>query len=240
MSNILTLALGATPSIAQDSAILQQALNSVKITDELSFARVADIVRDCGDAKKSIEGFFEQPRELAHKAHKSITERIATMVRPFETIANAGKANMKAFRDEQRRVEQQRAAEIERAAREERERLEREAREARKRGEMAAAREIVAQAEMVVAEAPTPVAAKVAGIQEPKSFKADVMEPMELIKAIASGKVDLIQQRSKGAPEPLVRVNETLISDMARRLGLDLKLPGVKVYEDFGIRVGRR
>lgn len=76
---------------------------------------------------------------------------------------------------------------------------------------------------------PTPIIAaevkKVSGMTQTHTFEAELIDKMELIKAIASGQI----------PDVYVDVNMSLLNKQAKALKEQLNIPGVKVVKKTGI-----
>lgn len=172
------------------------------------------ITKPMDDAKKAVMDLFRGPTELLAKAEGIL------------------KGKLLAYQQEQQRkaAEAQRAAEA--AAEAERKRLADEAAKLEAEGRAGEATVQRAIAEMVVAQPVTTVAAapKVAGLATRTTVEFEVVDKLALVQHIAQH------------PELIALVVEDSVKLRAyvRGLGLDCKLPGVRVFEKASLAASRK
>lgn len=104
-------------------------------------------------------------------------------------------------------------------------------------GDEAAADRILETAEPVVA-VPTPLAAFTTPVGLPTptapsvtwttTWTAEITSPMELVRAIAAGKVPLLVTLPNGKAVPVITFNQTWLDSQARTQKDTLRIPGVK------------
>lgn len=214
------------------------------IEDEDSYVRVAEVVSTCAKRVKVIEDYFQKDKEMANALHKSITSKVAEATAPYRTMRATGESLMKNFRIDQEKER----LEAERKIKEEGERAQHDLLEASRAalevGDMRTARQLAEKVEAVITDVVLPRnKPRTDGIIERRPFKATVINPMELITAIADGRIPLLVtlESPKGNTEvPLIEFNQTALNYLAKRRGMDLKLPGVKVTEELEFSVGKK
>lgn len=238
MSGIVSIDLSKVPDVPQDSAILQRAMDELTITDADSYARTSEIVAICHSRAKAIEAYFENDKKMANALHKSITAKIAAATAQFNIIKETGEGLMRTYK---LKIEKDRI-EGERKIKESGERAQHEVLEARRAalaiGDMKTARALAEQAETIVTDVvlPEQKLETPGSAGERRPFKATVENFMELIIAIAEGRVPLkviIEGKNGGSEVDLLEVNQTALNYLAKRQGVDLKLPGVKVAQEL-------
>lgn len=132
---------------------------------------------------------------------------------------------MIAYTAEQERNRQIAQAEADRKTRKEREALEAKALKAEKANKPERAEVLREQAEYVqqpIYNAPVP---KATGVSQRSTWGFELISKMELIKAIAQGKVS----------HHAVEINTTFLNQQARALKKELDYPGIKVVEKKGL-----
>lgn len=203
----------------ETSAIVVRAQEvGAAIVDQASYERAAALYNQIGAKKKEVEEYFREPREKAHAAWKSLTEKIKGLIDPLSAAEKALKPKMGVYLQEQERLrlEEQKRQQKEAQARLDAQKLE-EAQELEDAGQVQEA-EAVLQTQ-VVAAAPKIEAPKVAGMCGGReSWKAQVFSMRDLCRAVAEGKV----------AANLVMPNQPVLDTMARVLKAEMKIPGVK------------
>lgn len=223
-----------------------EALKEIKGAQKrLEALRVA-ITAPLNAALKAANDLFRAPAEQLVEAEKAIKTELIRYQDEQERIR----------REEQRKLEEAARREREKAesaARAAREKAEEEAAELRRKADAEAAAGRAAEAarlaaradqkveraeikadtfEQVAATVVAPVirreAPKVAGLATRKVWKAEVVDLMALVKAVAEGK----------APLALLMANDKLIGQQARSLGAEFVTPGIKVWSESSLSAG--
>lgn len=192
--------------------------------DELDKQRKA-ITSPLDEAKKAVMDLFRRPVARLEEAEKVLKGSLLTWTQEQERLRQA---------EEERRR---------RAADEERKRLEVEAEAARQlaiaaaeTGDVAAverAHEVAEHAEVMAAMvvAPAPVAvAKVEGTSVRKTIAVEVTSFQALVQFCAN----------KPEYDGLLEVNLTNLRALARVVGVDGQIPGVRIYEEASIATRRK
>lgn len=192
----------------------------------------ADDYREAGERLKLVKGldarisdFFDPHIKRAYDAHKALVADKNRAAAPLKDAETVYKRLIRGYEDEQEKIRLAAQAKAEEAARKERERLEKQAQKAAEQGKAEKAAQLETRAQTVA----TPVIAsstpKLEGISTRVSWKAEVVDKMALVKAVAAGTVPLT------ALEP----NLTFLGQQARSLKSELNYPGIRVFEDRGI-----
>lgn len=171
------------------------------------------ITKPMDDAKKNVMDLFRGPTELLAKAEGIL------------------KGKLLAYSQEQQRKAAEQRRIVEQAAAEERRKLEEQARQAEAEGREGEAVVQRAIAEMVVA-APVTVAAapKVAGLATRTSVEFEVTDLLQLVQHVAQHP-ELIG---------LLSADTVRLRAYVKGLGLDTKLPGVRVFEKASLAASRK
>ncbi|HET9680188.1 MAG TPA: hypothetical protein VFP95_06485 [Gammaproteobacteria bacterium] len=182
-----------------------------------------------GDQLKAIKA---RARELDSQ-EKSITKPINDSLRqirdlfrrPKDVLANAERTLKQAMTSyfqvqERKRLEEQRK--VEDAARKERERLARCAEKAEQRGDEQKAEQFEERATQVQAPVIAQQKPKVSGVSVREIWKYEIVDKMELIKAVAEGK----------ASPDLLSVNGAEIGRRVRALKGEFNVPGVRAFAE--------
>jgi hypothetical protein len=213
---------------------------AIEVADDLGLASAGEALRRIKTVSKNLEATRTAMKAPVLDAGRQID---AFFKAPAGQLADAEgvlKKRISAYTAEQERKRR----EAEEAARRERERLEREQRE-RERAErerLAAAEEAarlaaeaspmddapaVAEPEPIPAPAPEPVVipevAKVKGISTRQVAKARVVSIVDVVRAAAAGNPDALT---------ILTVDGPALSFLVRKLGKDLAIPGVEVFEE--------
>lgn len=153
---------------------------------------------------KKINDMFRQPKDWLDEAERLLKGAIL-----IYDQAQAAKA-----------AEEQRLREE--AARIERERIAAEAEKAREAGRAEEANAMAQVAEMVIAPPVAVPVQKTAGISTRSNWTAEVVDLMELVKAVAAGT----------QPLSLLQADTTKLTQMAKALKGELNIPGVRAVEN--------
>lgn len=177
------------------------------------------IVGPINDSVKRINTLFKLATGPCQEAEKIIKGKILTFNQEQDRIRREQEEKQRRLQEEARRkAEEERQAAAAKAA------------EAAKAGDEKAAAEAQEQAEEAEAKtealqhaAPVAVAEKkVTGVSTRKNWKAEVTDLMELVKAVADGKV----------PLNCIQANQTQLNKMAKAMESEMNYPGVRAYND--------
>ena len=228
---------------------------SVEIQTFGDYEAVGNRARDIKTFKANVEAFIAPMRDPAYESWKAIKDRENKLLKTAETVEKIINPKMIAWkqREEARRREEQRAAEeaARKVAEEKRlaEAIEME-RQAKARAEEArlaaeagkaqqalrlqaesAARQAasVAALERPIEVAPVvmPVAQKVDGVSSRKTYRAEVVDKLALIKAIVEGTASL----------EFVDANMSRLNSIARAMRETMNIPGVVAVAEESLAV---
>jgi hypothetical protein len=203
---------------------LSQTVSALRVSDQESYNRASALVDQCDRVLERINQHHDPIIKAAHAAHKAALAAKKALADRFETIkADAKRKMTNWYLAEQRRVQE--------------ERLKAEA-EARKQAEEARLREAeaLAQAGMTEAadaalDAPVDLTAFIREPQAPvagngvcyrANWKAEVVNLMVLVKAVADGK----------APMSYLEPNMTALNQAAKAFKNTQEIPGVRQFND--------
>lgn len=210
---------------------IKQTETMLKVAESYSIDS-PEMLEAASDELKLIKAFYkkieETEKEFTKPLHDLKSKWIAFFKSPKDQLNQAErklKAMINDYLNEQKRIEAQKQAEAAKAARQEQARLEAEAAKAAEQGKLEEAQELQAQAVHV----PTPVVQshtpKVTGISQTTTYKAEVIDKMALIKAVAQGTI----------PDMYLTVNMVDLNKLAKSQKEQMSIPGVKVVKETGI-----
>lgn len=143
----MTTATIDNPELEQETAALITSTAQLIVTDAASYTLAGERLTGLATLKRKIETWFEPLVEAAHKAHKALTTRRATSLKPIDAEIDRLKRQMGAWKAEQDRLQREREREAALAAqRAEQARLEAEAALLERQGEPALAAAVIEQA----------------------------------------------------------------------------------------------
>lgn len=211
-----------------DQAIFKQAANSLEtarayqIDSQEMRDMAGDDLQQIKRLQKSIEG---QRLELTAPLN-AVVKRINDLFRPPKDWLDEAERMLKGAIIGYDQAQAEKAAEEQRqrddAVRAERERLAAGAEKAREAGRVEEAQAMAQVAEMVIAPPVTVPVQKTAGISTRSNWTAEVVDLMELVKAVAAGT----------QPLSLLQADTTRLTQMAKALKAELNIPGVRAVEN--------
>jgi hypothetical protein len=214
-------------------AVVAETAQRVSIVDRASsiVVRSAPELEDANSFLRGVKKAAEEIDERRRSMTKPIDEskkRIMDFFRtPLERLAEAErivKRTIAGYLTEQERIRREAEARARAAAEAERRRLEEQAKRQEARGNPEAAETTREIAQSVT----TPIAAPVerpAGLSMRKTYRAKVVDHLELVKAVAEGK----------APLNLITPNQSALDGMARALKESFQVPGCRLETETGI-----
>ncbi len=194
----------------------------IVVVDAASYELAGQTVKDLTGIEKKIKEFWAPEKEMASKLHKSLVAKEKAMLAPVEEEKSAKVQSMRKWADEQERLRREAQAKAEA--------------EAKKAAEEAALAQAVAleesgdkdAAESVLA---TPVTAPPVYVPKStpggygqftrKSWKAEVVDLLALVKAVAAGQ----------APIQAIQAEAVFLNQQARSLKSAKAYPGVRAVE---------
>lgn len=240
ISGTITLDLSKASTVPEDSDRLQLAAQVLTIKDDGGFAAAAEIVSTCAKRIRAHEEDWEGSKKLAHEAHASICATLKRLTGPYVKVREVLESKMRVYRNEQERLNAAAQAKIQESGTELKNELLQEAKGLRRMGDIKEAKRLEAQAETVILDVALPdVKPEVPNLQERRPMKGYCDKPMELIVAVAEGRVALLQNiivRGGGVEEvPIIEINDRALQYLAKSLGEDISLrfPGCRAKAEL-------
>lgn len=194
--------------------------------------RAVELARAIKDLRAEAEAHHRPVIDAAHRAHKAACDALNKIDGPLKTAEVLVKSKIGEYR---RSIEAAAEAERQRLLAEERERREQETEAAIVQAEQEGASvaevdAIIDQHERMPMVAPTVAPPpKPKGMAVPKTYVADVTSKAEFLRWVAS----------RPEMQHLVDVNEGNLTRYAAATKGAVKIPGVTVREQVGVRIGR-
>jgi hypothetical protein len=195
---------------------------AIVVSDAGSFETAGNTVKELTALEKQIKAFWEDDVSSALKLHRSLVAKRDSMLGPVGDQKKALTNGMKAWSDEQERIRREAQAKAEAEAR----RMAEEAALARavaleasgNKKEAEAVMEAPVVADPVYVENVTPTGF---GQFTRKTWSAEVVDIMALVKAVANGK----------APIKAIEPNMTVLNQMARSMKETFAVEGARAVE---------
>jgi hypothetical protein len=205
----------------------------VAIVDQESLVAADAFAKDIKRFRLGIEKEFKPNVENAFKTYKELKALMDKYCVPLKNAEQQIKNEMLVYSRKMEQIRKEAAEkaqkEAEEAAKKERERLEKEAEEAAAKGNVEEFEEKKSQSEEVTVMDHMPITqpgpASPKGTSIKGKWMAEVTDFEELVKAVAEGK----------APIDCIMVNQTYINQRARSDKKNLKIPGVRVWDEGSV-----
>lgn len=214
-----------TTEIAAESTTTLTAAQAFRITTADQFIESGDKLKGIKALSKKIDDTFDPHIKRAFEAHRSLVAEKKTHQGPLQTAEALIKRQIMSYQQDEERKRRELEAQAQEAARKEREKLEARAAKAEASGKTEKAEAL----QMAAASVVTPIIAnttpRVSGISTRTTYRAEVVDKMELVKAVAAGTV----------PLAALDVNTAYLNGQARLNKESLAYPGVKVVQETGI-----
>lgn len=212
--------------------------NTMQVVTHDQYLAAGEHLKQIKMAQKVVVDKFALSKKKAFEAHRAISELERSILDPLKASERicANKVtlflNAERVRQEQERQAAQKAAEAQAKIAAENARKAQEE-ERLKTAELLEAQGFSEEADAVLEDIvaiapPAPVMLKpvekferVQGVHDRKSYKAEVIDLMILVKEIAAGR----------QPITLIMANESVLNGMAKALKAELRIPGVRVVE---------
>lgn len=217
--------------LKQESLQVSEQVNAIMIKDAESFALAGNMIIALDQMKKKIVEYWKGPKDAAYKAHKEITAKETEMLKPIDERRRMLNGKMSAWATEQERIRREEQRRVDEARRkqedEERRKLEERARKAEEKGKAEKAEELREKAEqvyippvVVVPEVEKTTRTETGTISTVKDIAVDIIDPMEIVKAVAAGTL----------PIAVITINEAKLKAAVKMLGI-MELHGLNIRE---------
>ena len=224
----VTIEQPSSAVVEAETAPVVHAARALTVATVEQHAAGLDVLKRIAGSERKVKEFFREPKEAAHRAHRSICDRESSLLKPLAEARLIVGGKLGTFEAEQRR----RAAEEQRRLQE----------EARKREEERALQDAIAaeadgateEAEAILEKpviAPVihvaPQIAKAEGVSARKTYRAEIVDKAALVAYVAAH------------PEwiGLLEANLPALNGLARSQRTALAIPGVRVVEEQGYAV---
>ena len=212
----------AMERIERDGLLLVAQAEEIQVRDADGFQQAGVFLRRVTGGLKMAHDLMDPICEASDHAHKVAVAQRKKLIEPFETAKRIVGAEVSTWEQ----AERDRVAREQRAADAERRRLEDEARlavaaqlEAQGKPEAAQAA-LTAPVTMPVFTPPVQAVPKAEGLSFRDNWKARVVDPVALIKAVANGE----------APANLVIPDQQALNKLAVALKGEMRVPGVESF----------
>lgn len=214
-----------TKEITEQSSQALTVAKGFRITSTDDYLKSADMLKGIKALLKQIDDTFDPHIKRAFEAHRGLVgEKKLHQQKPLEAEGIIKRAVLSyQLAEEQKRREAEARAQEE--ARKEREKLEAQAAKAAAKGKEEKAAALVAAASAVTVPVIPTTTPRVAGISTRVTYKAVVVDKMELVKAVAAGTV----------PLNALDANMAFLNNQARVMKETLSYPGVKSEQEVGL-----
>lgn len=214
-----------TVELQQQSSTTLTEAKAFKIAAAPKYQEAGERLKAIMALKKKIAETFDPHIDRAYKAHKELVAEKKSHETPLLEAEGHIKRAMLGYQQDQERIRREAEAKAQEEARKERERLEARAVKAAAAGKAEKAEALQQSAAMVVTPIIAPTTPRVAGISTRITYKATVIDKLELVKAVAAGTV----------PLNALDCNMPFLNNQARAMRETLAYPGVKVEQETGL-----
>jgi hypothetical protein len=214
-----------TQAIAAESTGILTAAQTFKIANTAQYEEAGERLKAIKALSKRIDDTFDPHIKRAFDNHRALVAEKKTHLNPLqaaEALLKRAVLSYQLAEEVKRREAEARAQEV---ARKEREKLEAQAAKAAERGKVEKSEALSVAAASVIAPTVASTTPKLAGISTRTSYRAEVVDKMELVKAVAAGTV----------PLNALDANQPFLNNQARAMKETLAYPGVKVVQEQGI-----
>lgn len=223
MTQTQTITIPDTAPLAAGHQSLMQLAHELAVTDKGTHEQGLTLLKDLAGAEKRVVELFKEPKNSAHRLHKFLTGLEGAALRPIQDArAEVSKKVTEFEAEEKRRADEEAKKKAEAARKAEEDRKLREAEEAAKSGDKQLADEILEEPIETPVIPAAPELAKVDGVVTTSRWKAEVVDPLALVKFIAAN------------PQWIHLVEPVMpqLNSLARAQRQNLKLPGVRAVEE--------
>jgi type I site-specific restriction endonuclease len=229
------IAIAELNPIVTDIAAFAGTIEGIDVADEETQGQVGDLVKMMQHRRRKIE----DKRESLVKPLNSVVREINALFKPprdqIDDIVGQARKKMNRFAQAQVALEDEKRRIAQREAQEEREEAQRLAEALRKKAgqEAAVVADVVeeeAEKKVVQAAKPAKVATtrgRESSVIITKTWKAEVVDLLELAKAVADGKL----------PTHVIEPNMTALNDIAREKKDAGTINGIRFFEDVSTSV---
>ena len=208
--------------IESQALALKTEAEGFEITNQESYNLANEFGRRIKQSMKTIDDYCDPVIEAAHKAHKAACDQKKALYAPFEAAKNIIDGKQIAwYRAEQARAEEERRKAEEEARKKAEDEALAKAQELQDMGMDEAAEEAISQP-VVIEKVAVAAPMRAGGESFRETWKAEVVDLMALVKAVAEGK----------QPLAYLEANTTTLNRAAAMFKGTSQIQGVKIVSD--------
>lgn len=215
---------------------LKEQAASMVINDLTSFASAGELGKNIKELRAKIVEYFKPIKEAAHQAHKAITAKESSELKPVDEAIAILRDTMNAFTREQERIRQEeerkRQKEEEEKAEKERQKLLAQAIKAEEKGKDEKAEELLEQAENIYV-APVTVAPTIA--KTVATASGNVTQAVDYIISVTDIKAFIAALVAKNIAPTMLEVKQAPLKAWVKANGLD-QFPGISINKTTSVR----
>lgn len=219
------MSLIETKEIAAESSQALTVAKGFKITSTEGYLKSAEMLKGIKALMKKLDDVFDPHIKRAFEAHRALVGEKKVHQTPLVEAEGIVKRAVLSYQLEEERKRREIEARAQEEARKQQERLEERAAKAEASGKVEKAAALQQAAASIVAPIIAPSMPKVAGLSTRVTYKAVVVDKLELVKAVAAGTV----------PLNALDANMPFLNNQARVMKDTLAYPGVKVEQETGL-----
>lgn len=221
----MSAVLVETAEIQRESATTLTIAKTFKITSTAQYEEAGGKLKGIMALKKKVADTFDPHIKRAFDAHRSLVAEKKEHEAPLLEAEQALKKSMLAFQLAEEAKRREAEAKAQEEARKAQEKLEAKAAKAAEKGKVEKAAALQATAASIVAPIIPSTTPKLAGVSVRVTWRAEVTNLMELVKAVAAGTV----------PINALQADTTFLNTQAKAMKDTLPYPGVKAVQETGL-----
>lgn len=217
--------LVATEAIKKESSDALTIAQNLKVVTNDDYLMSATLLQGVKVLQKRVADTFDKHIANAFKAHKDLVADKNSNLLPLTQAEALIKRAVLGYQVQQETVRRAAEAAAQEESRKEREKLEARAVRAAASGKVEKAEALQVAAASVVTPMIATTTPRIAGLSTRVTYKATLVDKLELVKACAAGIV----------PLNALDVNMPFLNNQARQMKETLAYPGVKVEQETGL-----
>jgi hypothetical protein len=213
------------------------AVNNLVVSEE-TYQAAVDLRNNLIDRENALKALWKRIKDPLNTLKNAIMAEEHATTDPITALKNkiSGKINL--YLEEAKKAKEEADKSLDRQVSQTKRTMAEEAEFLEACGKMDEAAEIRQQIASVVKPELPPAAPVAMGAKTTDKFEWEATDMMALIKAVASGEVDLMHEYKGGELRPLLTINQTVVNAVVARKGLRLGWPGIVVK--MVTKIGRK
>lgn len=214
---------------------LELAAKQLMVTDDATNERAVAIMNDAHGRQMSLEAIWKRYKTPLNAARAVVLDMEKKTCGVAEAIKKLASAKSGQFELAQKRTKEKLERQLAVVVEDKKQTLQEEADDLMMSGDITGARAKLLEVEMHVAPTIPSMVTKQAGARVTPKYKGTCEDLMAVIKAIADGRIGLMQEVSPGDSRPLVNIDQVVLNAIVKRQGDGLRIPGIKVEEEVAV-----